>query len=240
MRCAIFGDIHGNTEALRAVSRDMERARVDRLLCLGDILGYGAEPVECLRAIQERDIDTVLGNHDSAAVGDTPLDYFNEYARAAVEWTATKLAPPDRDYFLSLPLTRDYDGFTVVHSSLANPKEWGYILVPPAARMCFEKLTTRVCFIGHSHVPVCFDDKGVYTYLYPGEMELDKGAWYIINVGSVGQPRDGDPRASYGIYDTKKKIVEIRRVEYDFKSTQDKIIAAGLPPFLALRLGMGR
>jgi diadenosine tetraphosphatase ApaH/serine/threonine PP2A family protein phosphatase len=240
MRYAILGDIHGNTEALTAVFGDIEEAGVDRCLCLGDIVGYGAEPEQCIREIRSRRIETVMGNHDSAAVGDTPLDYFNPYARAAVEWTAGTLSAAARKYLSELPLSRDYDGFTVVHSTLANPKEWGYIIDLESAMQCFDLLKTQVCFIGHSHMPVVFKLADTISWHRENAVPIKQGARYIVNVGSVGQPRDGDPRSSYGIYDTGKKIVEIRRVAYDVGSTQNKIVSAGLPEFLARRLEFGR
>lgn len=240
MRYAIFGDIHGNSEALAAVFADIEKECVDRYVCLGDIVGYGAEPRECLREIRSRGIDTVLGNHDSAAVGDTPLDYFNPYARVAVEWTAKKLSEDEEEWISGLPLVRNYDGFTVVHATLSNPKEWDYILGLDSARKCFELLATQVCFVGHSHVPVVFMSDGSITFSRESETVLEKGCRYIVNAGSVGQPRDGDARASYAILDWKAGRVEIRRVPYDYESTQEKILKAGLPPSLALRLGLGR
>ena len=240
MRYAIFGDIHGNTEALNAVFADIAHARVDRYLCLGDVVGYGAEPEKCIAELRSRGIETVLGNHDSAAVGDTPLDYFNEYAKEAIAWTAERLTEDDKGYLKRLPVIGGDEGFAIVHSSLANPKEWGYIIDLMSARRCFELLTGHLCFIGHSHVPVIFQERGSISCYRARDMAMEKDARYIVNVGSVGQPRDGDHRASYGIYDAAKMRFEIRRVPYDVRKAQDKIISAGLPRFLAFRLGVGR
>jgi len=240
MRYALISDIHGNTEALRSVFEDIENQRVDKVLCLGDIVGYGAEPVECLREIRSRRIEAALGNHDSAAIGDTPMDYFNEYAREAILWTAKRLREIDRKYLASLPLTRDYEMFSVVHASLENPHGWGYVMDSLSARNCFSLLDRRVCFIGHSHVPLVFTEKGAIGYSREREVDLRKGTRYIINIGSVGQPRDGDPRAGYCVCDTAEMRAEIRRVPYDIKTVQTKIIEAGLPRFLAARLQMGR
>lgn len=241
MRCAIFGDIHGNTEALGAVFRDMEKVRPDRMVCLGDVVGYGAEPSACIRMVRDRGIESVQGNHDSAAIGGTPLDYFNPFARKAIEWTASNVAAGDAAWLKSLPFTREYEGFTVVHSSLSRPAEWGYILDYAAAQRCFDLLSSRACFIGHSHVPLVFKEAGgsLIVRRTPAEA-LEPSARYIVNVGSVGQPRDGDPRASYGVLDTGEGRVEIRRVEYDIRSAQKKILDAGLPEFLAMRLEAGR
>jgi len=240
MRYAIFGDIHGNTEALSAVFADSVNGCVDRYLCLGDVVGYGAEPEKCIAELRSRGIETVLGNHDSAAVNDTPLDYFNDYAKEAIVWTAEKLTEDEKGYLRRLPITGGDAGFTIVHSSLASPKEWGYIIDLMSARRCFELLTGQLCFIGHSHVPVIFEERDSITWHRACDMPLEEDSRYIINVGSVGQPRDGDHRASYGIFDAAKMRFEIRRVPYDVRKTQDKIISAGLPKFLALRLGVGR
>ena len=241
MRYAIFGDIHGNTEALEAVFLDMEKARADIRICLGDIVGYGAEPASCVRRIRSLGIEVVQGNHDSAAIGETPLEYFNPFAKKAIEWTAGTLDAGDAAWLKGLPLIREYDDFTIVHSSLSCPREWGYILDYAAARRCLDLLPSRACFIGHSHVPIAFrGENGALTIHRSETTTLDPKARYIVNVGSVGQPRDGDARASYGVYDTARRQVEIRRVEYDIRSAQDKIIAAGLPEFLAVRLEAGR
>jgi len=156
MRYAIFGDIHGNTEALGAVLLDMERAGADRRICLGDVVGYGAEPGECVRTVRDAGIETVQGNHDSAAIGETPLDYFNPYAKKAIEWTSGAIGADESAWLRRLPLTIEGDGFTVVHSSLSRPREWGYILDWASARRCFDLLSSTVCFIGHSHVPIIF------------------------------------------------------------------------------------
>jgi predicted phosphodiesterase len=222
MRYAIISDIHSNAAALEAVLSDIEKMRVGRTVCLGDIVGYGAEPGMCIAKVRELGSEVVLGNHDSAAVGDTPIEYFNLYAKEAVLWTAGRLADDEKDYIL------------------AEPKQWGYVMDLLSARDCFRFLRKKLCFIGHSHLPVIFQEKEKITYSMDGEVGIEDGARYIINVGSVGQPRDGDPRASYGIYDAEEKRVEIRRVQYDVKVTQENILAAGLPAFLAFRLGIGR
>ncbi|MCX6354121.1 MAG: metallophosphoesterase family protein [Candidatus Aureabacteria bacterium] len=240
MRYALISDIHGNTDALHAVLADIEKSGADKLLCLGDIVGYGAEPEECLREVRSEKIDTIQGNHDSATVGTTPLEHFNEYAKEAVLWTAARLGAEDKKYLRDLPLTRDYGGFTIVHSSLDAPHEWHYIVDMLAARRCFELLTERICFIGHSHVPLVFTESGSLSCGRESEIAIREDARYIINIGSVGQPRDGDSRASYGFYDTEAMRVEIRRVPYDIRSVQIKIESAGLPRFLAFRLGIGR
>lgn len=240
MRYAIFGDIHGNVEALDAVLADMESARVDRALCLGDVVGYGAEPEKCIGGLRACGIPSVLGNHDSAVVGDTPLDYFSDYAREAVVWTMDRLSEEGKAYLRSLPITGGADGFVTVHSSLADPAEWRYVVDLLSVRRCFDLLPGRLCFIGHSHKPVIFEERGSIVARRACDLLLEKESRYVINVGSVGQPRDWDWRACYGIYDGDEMRFEIRRVHYDVGKAQEKIIAAGLPRFLAFRLGIGR
>lgn len=218
---------------------DIRSASVDRRICLGDIVGYGAEPVACVETVSGAAIDTVLGNHDSAALGETPLDYFNPYAKAAAIWTADELDDTSRSFLRGLPLTRDYDDFTIVHATLERPRDWGYIMDQFSALQCFARLNKRLCFIGHSHVPLVFIEKEGLDYLPPTDIQCRDDSRYIVNIGSVGQPRDGDPRASYVIYDDAERNIEFRRVAYDIAEAQRKIIDAGLPAFLAQRLETG-
>ena len=240
MRYAIISDIHGNLEALEAVLADIEAAGADRRLCLGDIVGYGARPVECAARIKAEGIEAVVGNHDSAALGDTPLDYFNPYAKEAVLWTARRIDEETRSFLGALPLTRVIGDFTLVHASLDRPADWGYIMDGESARRCFERMNTDICFIGHSHAPLVFAERETVEWREAVDTPIEEGVRYIVNAGSVGQPRDGDPRACYVIYDSAARTVFFRRVRYDVTAAQKKIIAAGLPAFLALRLGMGR
>ncbi|MCX6357001.1 MAG: metallophosphoesterase family protein [Candidatus Aureabacteria bacterium] len=240
MRYAIFGDVHGNLEALRAVFKDIDRAGVEQLLCLGDIVGYGAEPGSCMREIISRKAAAVQGNHDSAAVGGTPLEYFSIHARRAIEWTMGQLDDDERGHLASLPLARRIGDFIVVHASLDEPREWYYVTDTREARRCFARLEGELCFIGHSHRPGAFVERDDIEWCRDAVVALAKGARYIVNAGSVGQPRDGDPRAAWVLYDSAKRRVEFRRAAYDVPGAQKKILAAGLPPYLAERLKGGR
>lgn len=226
MRIAIISDIHGNREALDAVLLSIQVQGVDRIICLGDIVGYGPDPGYCLDVIMEKANTTIIGNHDHAAIGLTSTLYFNIYAKEAIEWTSEQISYRHSKYLHSLPFTISEDNVLFVHATPDHPQRWGYIFSEFEAEWCFENFTEEVCFIGHSHIPVEFQDK-----------ISDKR---IINVGSVGQPRDEDPRSCYYIFDTKKRTGKWIRVEYPYDITAKKIKDNGLPGFLAERLLQGR
>lgn len=245
---AIFGDIHGNLEALQAVLHDSEQRGCQHFACLGDIVGYNANPSECVDIIQSMNCPTVKGNHDVEAIGIAPLLGMNPVATAALSWTREMLSLEQKTWIRRLPLVSDkYPDFSLVHASLDSPKLWNYILNAHEASSSFRKQIKQLCFHGHTHVPQIYisdtlsaantaDIKlGKETKVF---LEPDKR--YFINVGSTGQPRDGDWRASYAIFDSENRTVEICRVEYDVVLTQKKIIDAGLPERLAERLGAGR
>lgn len=240
MKIALVSDIHSNLEAFQAVLKEIDQAKVDQIYCLGDTVGYNANPVECLQLIRDRGILSVAGNHDFAAVGMTSVENFNPYAYLAASWASKQLTGNDKKYIEGLPLVRKMPKFTLVHATLHEPENWGYIFTPRDALESFEYQQTPVCFIGHSHVPGIFEGGGEVIYSPEGEVPLDRDKRYIINVGSVGQPRDGNPKACFVIFDEAKWSVDFRRVPYDFTQTQEKVIAAGLPLFLAERLSVGR
>lgn len=241
MKICLFGDIHSNIEALDAVLADAKAQGIANHICLGDIVGYGASPKSCVRRIMDLGCPTVAGNHDFAVIGYTSDDYFNPFARDAVNWTRKQLSKEETDFLASLPYVHeDLNGFTVVHSTLDEPEKWGYVLNFFDAARCFQHQKTQVCFIGHSHLPMILEHKETIEAFYDLKVRFDQGCRYIVNIGSVGQPRDGNNRASYAIYDTEKKAVELRRVSYDIESAQMKIINAGLPEVLADRLGIGK
>ncbi len=233
----VIGDIHSNYEALTAVVRELQEERVDKILCTGDIIGYASEPIRCMDLIRELNCIVVAGNHDYAAVGKFPADYFNADARAAILWTAKQLSSEYRDFLKNLPLVVEVNDITLVHASLNHPEFFDYITTGAEAQLSFDILKTRICFYGHSHVPLAI-------FLEGGNMRIDKGGIFdlqnvdkaLINVGSVGQPRDWDIRASYAIYDAEKKIVQIKRVKYNIHDAVKKIYSAGLPEINALRL----
>jgi len=242
MRFAIISDIHANLEALVAVLEDIDRLELDGVLCLGDVVGYGPNPAECIDAVKSVSLFTLAGNHDFAVVGKANVEDFNPYAREAVLWTRSKLKQSDRSFLSSLPLTRSELGAFFVHGSPYQPAEWNYVLSLFEARRAFAEFEEPICFIGHSHAPLVIemDQDESMTVLDPTLVAFEEGKRYIVNVGSVGQPRDGNPDAAYGVWDTDENQFELRRVAYDLHTTQRKILEAGLPEFLAWRLAVGQ
>lgn len=240
MKIAVISDIHSNLEALQVVRREIEKEKVERIYCLGDTVGYNANPSECLEMIREMGAVSVAGNHDFAAVGMTSAEDFNPYARVAASWAAKQLNPEEKKFIEALPLVRKLPEVTLVHATLHEPENWGYVFTAHDAADCFEYQETPICFIGHSHLPSVFEEGGEVIYSPEAEVKLDPEKRYIINAGSVGQPRDGNPKSCFVIYDTEKSTVQFRRVSYDIAKTQQKVLAAGLPPFLAERLAVGR
>jgi diadenosine tetraphosphatase ApaH/serine/threonine PP2A family protein phosphatase len=243
MRYAVFGDIHGNWDALDATLRHMDSRHVDQHLCTGDIVGYGAEPGKCTRKVRELNCATVAGNHDYAVIGRLELSYFNAHAREAVEWTRQRLPLKHAEYLAELPLTTVVDDLTLAHGTVHRPELFGYIETVFEAQLSFHAMCTRVAFLGHSHVPIAFlesEGSDSVTYTQSSEFELRHVSKAIVNVGSVGQPRDDDPRACYCIYDSDAQTIELHRVDYDIDRAQDRIRKAGLPDVLAARLALGR
>jgi diadenosine tetraphosphatase ApaH/serine/threonine PP2A family protein phosphatase len=240
VRYAILSDIHGNLEALQAVLDDAG-PRTDAMLCLGDVVGYGPDPVRCLDAIATRVVAMVGGNHEHAVAGRLSLDWFNPYARAAAEWTHERLDDDQRGYLGGLPLVAEVADATIVHASPDRPEEWHYLVEPEDGFEAFAAFATRLCFVGHSHRPAVWSLGSSGPEYAPGPVDigLEAGRRYIVNVGSVGQPRDHDPRAAYVIWDVEARRIEGRRVVYDVAATRLKIVQAGLPKFLADRLRVG-
>jgi diadenosine tetraphosphatase ApaH/serine/threonine PP2A family protein phosphatase len=243
MRVAVVADIHANLTAFDAVASDW--GKVDEVWCLGDVVGYGPEPNECVARLRGLPHVCIAGNHDYAALGKIDVDDFNPAARAAAEWTAKQLSADSRAYLGALQETERKEPFTLVHGSPASPI-WEYLLDTGAASASFEQLETPHALIGHSHVPLMFvaeaGGRVGGQLLHPGPALDLAGARRILNPGSVGQPRDGDPRASYAIVagDGDQLTFELRRVPYDISTTQVRMRAAGLPPALADRLAIGR
>ncbi len=239
MRVAVLSDIHSNLEALESVLEDIVGQGVDDLLCLGDLVGYGANPNECVERIRGLISHVVAGNHDHAAVGKTDASYFNPHAKRAVAWTAQNLTADHARYISTLPYVKQVEHLLLVHASPSDPAAWNYLLSPQMARAEFQAFSESICFIGHSHQPLFFSINGAPRSLKGDRLSCDPGERYIVNVGSVGQPRDGDPRSCYAIYDDRQRTVQLRRVAYDIRSAQRKILQAGLPPVLAARLKRG-
>lgn len=242
MKTAFISDVHGNLEALTAVTQSLRDEGVSRVLFLGDIVGYGANPGECIEIVREI-ADTILaGNHDWAAVDKTDTSSFNAAAQAAVAWTKSVLTAADKAFLSQLSLNEETKDFFCVHATPLHPEAWGYIVNDRDASQSFAHFSESLCFVAHSHYPTVFilTDKNRINSERTAHLSIRAGCRYIINSGSVGQPRDGNPAASYGIYDTDKKEYRLLRVEYDIALAQKKILDAGLPPFLAHRLALGR
>ncbi|MFO7959149.1 MAG: metallophosphoesterase family protein [Candidatus Brocadiia bacterium] len=240
MLYAVLGDIHGNLHAFEAVMDDVDEAGVDHVLCVGDVVGYGAYPAECLEMIRETGATVVAGNHDWATVGKVGIDYFNADARDSIEWTQGALDEENLQWLTNRDLVATVDGMTLVHSTLFSPEYFDYMQTLYDVRLSFDHLETRVAFCGHSHVPVMFFDTDPVDCFLKPEVQLPADTRAIINVGSVGQPRDLDPRACYCLYDTDEQTVYLRRVEYDIHSASESIVEAGLPTTNAARLVLGR
>jgi len=235
MRIAIISDIHSNLEALTKALEIIDTKNIDEIVCLGDIVGYGANPNECVEIIKKRAKYVVMGNHDFAvAVDPTELVYFNSYARESDLWTRSVLTEENLEFLRSLPFTISIKNLLFVHSSPAQPREWEYIFTEAQAKVQFKYFTEKICFIGHSHLPGIFPETGLYNG------KIDKNNRYIINVGSIGQPRDGDWRLSFGIFDTDTWTYENIRSEYEVDKASLKILQNGLPDFLARRIIIGR
>jgi len=217
----IIADIHSNLEAFEVVLHELRQ--VDQIVCVGDIVGYGPDPNQCIKLMREKGIRSIAGNHDKAAVGEMSVEWFNENARRAIEWTGEQLTEDGKHYLEALPLTLEYEDFQIVHGSLRNPLE-EYIETFAEAVPNLELMTKPLLFVGHTHRPARFE--------YQGKA--------IINPGGAGQPRDGDPRASFGIYDSDKKEFILHRVEYNIERVQEKMRQADLPQSLIDRLQYGR
>ncbi|MCI0706682.1 MAG: metallophosphatase family protein [Ignavibacteriae bacterium] len=232
MRLAIVSDIHSNLEALTTTLELIDSSNIDQTVCLGDIVGYGANPSECLALVQKRCSVVIMGNHDRAAVDVSHAENFTSNARRAIQWTNNMLSKEEKRYLQSLPYVAELDHLLLVHGSPYEPEEFHYVLSLFDAMSAMKHFTQRLCFIGHSHVPGIFSENGRVETITPNDR-------YLINVGSVGQPRDGNPMLSFGILDTDNVKYENIRRAYDTEAAAKKIIAAGLPPALGQRLMVG-
>ena len=242
MKYGIFSDIHSNLEALNTVLSSFQAEGVEQTLCLGDIVGYGANPKECIERIRSLGGIIIGGNHDWACAGRMETDYFNTYAREAILWTREQLNQEEKDFLRNLEPSYETDLLTLVHGSLDFPEEFHYIFDSESASRTLELSKTPICFVGHSHLPLIFSlgQDGYIHLSRSGKAKLEKGAKMLVNDGSVGQPRDGDPRSACAIFDSDRQTVEIRRLPYDIRLTQQKILKAGLPRVLATRLSEGQ
>lgn len=243
MKFGILGDIHSNLSALTTVLAALEKEGVQQLLSVGDVVGYGGAPRECIALLREIKVLVVKGNHDAATVGEIDLVYFNNYAREAVRWTQSVVSASDCRWLAELPLTRDLESCSVAHGTYHRPELYDYIQSPTDADPSLDAMVRAVCFVGHTHHPVTLLRPKVdpLSTFYCGDSEIDlsEATRALVNVGSVGQPRDEDPRAAYAVYDDEAERVWIRRVPYDIEREAHRIRTAGLPSVLADRLYLG-
>lgn len=238
---ALLSDIHSNFSALQAVIADTHYVRATEIVCIGDIVGYGPRPEQCLNTIRKMAAVCVQGNHDWAVTHSDKKVRMNPLAATGVEFSRQQLKDEQLQWLAKLPLMKKHRGFTLVHSSLHHPDRWPYIFDDFEAAASLKKQETSTCFIGHTHRPDIFalKQKSNPKEIAPLRFQLPPKGRHLINVGSVGQPRNEDPRAQYVLYDTTKRIVEFRRVPYDIERTVKQINEARLPEELGLRLLVG-
>lgn len=241
MKFAVLSDVHSNLEALQVVLDHAKQQKCTHYVCLGDIVGYGPNPRECLEIVQQLNCPTVIGNHDEYCAGDMDLTGFNPMAADAIKWTRQQLTDEQRAWLRNLKYVRLVESFTIVHATLDLPEKWAYVFDKLAAAASFNYQHTPVCFNGHTHVPIGFvrGPTGIQGGMYT-KIKVEIGKKYFINVGSIGQPRDRNPKASYVTYDLANNLIEIHRLDYPIAAVQKKIRAAGLPVSLAERLEHGR
>lgn len=237
---AIVSDVHANLEALEVVLADIEARAADAMVCLGDFVGYGASPNECLERLRPRIEAAVLGNHDQASVDPAVLEYFNPEAATAARWTAEALSAEHADYLRALPYAVKWRDALLVHASPTEPAEWNYVFTPSEAVGEMAHCEESLCFVGHSHYPGTFELDGARAaYTRDSRVTGRRDRRYLVVVPSVGQPRDGDPRAGYLLWDDAAWSFEHVRLEYDLEGAMRRIRAAGLPAHLADRLRWG-
>ncbi len=232
MRIAVISDIHSNLEALTKAIEIIDQQCVDEIICLGDIVGYGANPNECIELVRQRCSAVIKGNHEDAVENISLTEYFTDDARGAVFWTRKHLTEKNFDYLRTLPLVHKTGDLLFVHASPCNPTEWHYILNNSDASAAFRCFSESLCFIGHTHMPMIFSTIG----RVPG---ITKEERYLINVGSIGQPRDRNTQLSFGVFDAYTWTYENIRAPYDVEATVQKISNTDLPARLGQRLLMG-
>jgi predicted phosphodiesterase len=243
MKYGIFSDIHSNLEAMTVVAAAMRAEGAREYLCLGDLVGYYSNPSEVIDLIQSLNCwKIVMGNHDSACLGQTPLSKFNEPAAKAILWTREKILPRHYDFLSSLGLRAEIGDIDLVHASPYQSEEWHYLIQKEDVERNFRYFQGRLCLFGHVHKPFIAEQKpnGAVDILTDQEYVLKPDCRYLVNVGSVGQPRDSNPKTGFVMYDSDSRKLSIRRLDYDFKTTARKTLDAGLPEYLAQRLSSGK
>ena len=240
MKYGIISDIHSNLEALKEVLAACQKERVDKYLCVGDIVGYGPNPKECIDIVQSLGAVCVAGNHDWASIAKLDASYFTPDGKEAIAWTREHLTMESFTFLNSFPLIEKVEDLILVHGTLFEPEKFNYQNNIAEVPDSFNLMDKNLCFVGHTHSPKVFVQFTDKVYVSSERVvEIEQGVKYIVNVGSVGQPRDGNPLASFCIYDTDAEIIEIKRVRYDIEAVQKKIIDAGLPGMLAYRISIG-
>ena len=239
MKYAILSDIHSNLEALETALAHIKKNKVDQIISLGDVVGYGANPSECLAIVKQNCEVTIMGNHDQAVEDFGLRSWFNEYAREAIKWTGEVLKPQEKKIIRTFDsiIVDKKNNITWTHGSIHEPQEYHYLLNDYQVAASFKRLETKIGFFGHTHIPELFSlksDEG--RYLPEGTYQFGKGDRYLINPGSLGQPRDHNPKLSFAYFDTDQLMLEIIRLDYDNHKTAAKIKKAGLPAYLAERL----
>ncbi|MDH3590383.1 MAG: metallophosphatase family protein [Planctomycetota bacterium] len=242
MRYAIFGDIHGNLHALEAVLAAYEEESIDRYICTGDLVGYGAFPQECIAVTRKHCEEVVAGNHDFAVCGKLTLEFFNSYAKSAVLWTRDALDDEHHEYLRALPLVIELDkNVTLSHATIYDAHVFDYIQTQYDAHLSLQELKTTCGFVGHSHIPIVFYLKnGIVSWTMECEIDVSDKEKVLVNVGSVGQPRDENPHAAYAVYDTDEERIWIKRIPYDVEAAITAIEKEGLPRILGERLRLGK
>ena len=240
MKLAIISDIHANLEALEVVMRDIELQQAEKVICLGDTIGYGADPIPCLELAEQRCDIRLMGNHEYAVLGKLPSQQINKTAKIALSWTQHQMEDNAMSRIAGLPMTASLNDLFFVHASPWEPDRWRYVLSVGEADAAFKSFDQRICFNGHSHLPMIFASSEDQIRVKAGHhFQPNEETRYIVNVGSVGQPRDNDPRACYVTYDTAEDEIEYHRVDYDIAKAQHKMRQAELPAMLIQRLQSG-
>ena len=242
MKIAVLGDIHANLEALTAVVADSRSRGVASFYSVGDVVGYGPNPHECIEMLGALEATVVAGNHDWAVLGKIDINSFNPFARSSILWTMDRLNESDRSFLSALPLCVETPHFNLTHGTLHDPQNFYYMQSLYDAECSFQAMTRKFCFCGHSHVPINFylqNNELFFDQSLEVDLSQDLLAKVIFNVGSVGQPRDGDRRPIYALFDTEALHVSLHRVNYDLDITIQKILAYGLPEYNAERLRVG-
>lgn len=242
MKYGFFSDVHANLEALKACVIDFRAEKLDKVFFMGDAVGYGPYPDECVKLINDVATVKLMGNHDYAALGLMETDFFNQYAAESMGWTKNSISRKTIQIMSDFELQHETDDILLVHASPKEPELWHYILDMDDAAESFDYFTQRVCVLGHTHRPyIVYKEKsGEVVLSKQTEEKVSEDRRYLVNIGSVGQPRDGDPRSCYLIYDLEKKLLSHKRVAYNIKATQKDMAKIGLPEYLIERLAVGR